>query len=240
VNYNDRVSVFPELSYGEDNSKTGIVNIKASEILGVMDKTYQQIHSFRAELDVRSSDNNNESLVRAVVAFRRNPDRAVAFVTYPNPATYLFDGDHVILYPSPDQYHYTRHELLWGKLNGAGIGVIFGRLLDNPKHDILSRVVTTGFKTQTELGDFDRLDLLTPLESDNVLCERIETSTPTSSIVMLIGRKDHLLRRISWTEIDSKGKQHSVVAQYSNIKANLSLSPSIFKFIPPKNVTLGE
>jgi outer membrane lipoprotein-sorting protein len=231
--------VFPSLSYN-DTTHDALINIKASEILGMMDKTYQHLKSYRADFDARSSDDPAKSIVHAIVAFRRSPDRAVALVTDPQYATYLYDGSHIVLYPSPDASHFTEHELQWSNINGAGIGVIFGRLLDDPKHDILSRIMTSGFKTQSELGNLNRLDLLSPIECDRVMCERVEATCDDVTISFLVGRLDHMLRRITWADKDSSGKTKYFIVQYSNVKANPKLPTMEFRFIPPKGVSLVE
>jgi outer membrane lipoprotein-sorting protein len=229
-------AIFPEMSYNHQ-AQNAIVNIKASEILGIMDKSYQRLTTFSAILDTRSSDNQTEPVVQAMIAFRRSPDRAAALVSAPHPATYIYDGSKVVLYPSPDASHFTVRQLTWSNLNGSGIAVILGRLFDDPKHDLLSRIVTSGFKTQVELGDFQELVLLSPLECDDEICERVQAVSKTSSITLMIGRKDHLLRRITWANTDDSGKTRYFLAQYSHIKANASLPASLFKFSPPKGVT---
>jgi len=231
-------NVFPEPTL-EVNSSDSAPNIKASEMLGRMDKAYHMLSSFSATFDVRNSDDPSTPLCHASIAFQRKPERAVANILAPKPAVYVYNGQHIIRFPSSDPTHFAFIDNVWSNLAGSGIATVFGRLIADPKQDFLSRMVTSGFQTQNDLGMIVHLNLLPNVEVDGQSCNCLQAILDDDSRVLLsIGAKDHMLRRLTWSRLDDKGKNVYFVEQYSDIKINPLLSASLFTFKPPKGVTL--
>lgn len=216
-------------------------NIKASELMGRMDKAYQQLQSFSAEFDSRSSDDPSKPVMHARLAFQREPERAIATITQPDPGAYVYDGANFFHYPAPDRTHFTMTANTWNNLAGSGIAVVFGRLVADPRQDLLSRMLTSGFQTQNDLGTMSQLNLLPQAVVDNQLCDRLQAVLDDGSRVLLvIGSRDHLLRRATWSRIDTDGKNRYFVEQYTDIRINPSISSTEFQFHPPAGVTLAE
>ncbi len=228
---------FPEPMFAGGNSMS-VVNIKASLILGSMDKAYHALNTFIAKYDARGSDNSGEGAMHATIGFSRNPERAFAFVTDPSTQKYVYDGTHIVIFPAPDADHFTMIDNVWEKLSGSGIGTVFGRLVDNPQYDILSRMVTSGFKAQVDLGAYDTLDALENTDVDGTKCDRIQSRNDQCSITMMIGHKDHLLRRVTWVNFLPEGKTSYFIENYSYIQIDPKIPDSTFIFKPPKGVTL--
>jgi hypothetical protein len=230
--------VFPEPTL-EVSSSDNAANIKASEILGRMDKAYHSIRSFSATFDARASNDPGKPICHAFIAFQREPERAIATITDPSPADYVYDGSHIILFPSPDSSHFTFTDNVWDNLAGSGIAAIFGRLIDDPKQDLLPRMLTSGFQTQNDLGTLVQLNLLPRIVLDGHTCDSLQAILDDGSrVLLLIGASDHMLRRATWSRLDAAGNNIYFVEQYSNIKTNPTLPASLFTFKPPPGVSL--
>lgn len=231
--------VFPEPTL-EVSSSDSAANIKASEILGRMDKAYHALGSFSATFDSRSSADPTGALCHAEIAFVRQPERAIATISEPAAGSYVYDGSHIIIFPSPDSSHFTFNDNEWDNLAGSGIAAVFGRLIDDPKQDLLSRMLTSAYQTQNDLGTIVQLNLLPRIDVDGQHCDSLQAILDDGSRVLLvIGASDHMLRRATWSRLDSKGNNIYFVEEYSNIRINPSLPDNLFVFRPPRGVSLA-
>jgi hypothetical protein len=215
-----------------------VVDIKASGILGAMDKTYRLLDTFTATLDARGSDNSGLGSLHATIGFSRKPERAFAIVTKPALAKYIYDGTHVVVYPAPDSSHFLMFDNAWDNLAGSGIGTVFGRLAEHPRYDFISRMVTSGFQAQVDLGAFDKLVSLAPSFIEGVMCDRVQSQDEEGSITLAVGHEDHLLRRVTWVTNLAGGATSYYIENFSSVTPNPVIPSSAFKFTPPPGVSL--
>jgi len=205
-------------------------------MLGLMDKKYQRLGGFAAAFDERSSDNPDTPVLEGQIAFRRNPERAVALIAAPAMKTVLYDGSNVIVYPSPDAVHFTKTANYFRNLQGSGISTVLGQLVDDPRRDILSRLIAADYNSQHALEPFLSLDSAGSVVIDAIECDRVVVTRSDDTVTLMIGRPDHLLRRITWTGTRG-GKPWYFFEDFSNVRTGQTIPASLFAFRPPSGIT---
>lgn len=228
--------------------KPGRIDLEARRNIDQMISEYRRMKTFSATAYIQGKIGQTPSYIvekQTQVWFQKPNLLAVKEITtHTTSATAvdrsesivaMYDGARLLVKTSRHRDQYIRRRtptnqglalsFQWGGMVAPGLSILFTR----PEEALYNHPLLAPY-ISLSMG---KPDVVAGVPVQTVVWEVDQGEFSKTTATYYIGMKDHLLRRISFTQM-FQGRTNTVTESYTNLVIDRNLLPSTFVFIPPR------